>query len=181
MHCPDCGYEADDLAVFCPQCRHHFPENVKSDPREIPAGDLLFEGEAAGFSAKKIRMHCSACGHDVDDLAVFCPYCGHHFLESMEPDPREILAGDLLYEGEAAGFSGKELRHLEIELLQPSLFIALVVAAGLYFFVPPLQLITFSMAGLGIAPGAGIALVIGLVAGLIFYYMFRHSLRKFRS
>jgi hypothetical protein len=125
-------------------------------------------------------MHCPDCGYEVDDLAVFCPQCRHHF-ESGEPGPQEILAGDPLFEEEATGFSAKELRHLEIELLQPSLFLALAISAGLYFLVPPLQLITFSMAGMSIAPGAGIAIIIGLGAGLIFFYNERHALRKFRS
>jgi hypothetical protein len=125
-------------------------------------------------------MHCPDCGYEVDDQAVFCPQCRHHF-ESGEPGPLEILAGDPLFEEEATGFSTKELRHLEIELLQPSLFLALVVSAGLYLLISPLQLITISIAGLGIAPGAGIALLIGLGAGLIFFYMVRHSLRKFRA
>jgi hypothetical protein len=125
-------------------------------------------------------MHCPDCGYEADDRAVFCPQCRHHF-ESGEPGPEEILAGDPLFEEEPTGFSAKELRHLEIELLQPSLFLALVVAACLYFLVPPLQLITFSMAGMSIAPGAGIALIVGLCAGLIFYFAERHTLKKFRS
>jgi Zn finger protein HypA/HybF involved in hydrogenase expression len=181
MYCPDCGYKVDDHAVFCPRCRHHFPEIVESDPREIPAGDPLFEEAAAGFPAKKIRMHCSVCGHEVDDQAVFCPRCGHHFPENVEPDPREVSAGDPLFEQEVMGFSAKELRHLEVELLQPSLFLVLVVSAGLYFFIPPLQVFTFSMSGLTITPGAGLALLIGLAGGLLFFYTARHSLRKFRS
>jgi len=125
-------------------------------------------------------MHCPDCGYEVDDLAVFCPQCRHHF-ESSEPGPEEILAGDPLFEEEATGFSSKELRHLEIELLQPSLFLALAIAAGLYFLVPPLQLITFTLAGMSIAPGAGIAIVVGLATGLIFFYHERHALRTFRS
>ena len=156
MHCPDCGYEVDDLAVFCPQCRHHF-ESGEPGPLEIRAGDPLFEEEATGFSAKKIRMHCSVCGHKVDDQAVFCPQCRHHFPENVESDPREIPAGDPSFEGEATGFSAKELRHLEIELLQPSLFLTLVVSAGLYLLISPLQVFTISLSGLSIAPGAGLS------------------------
>jgi hypothetical protein len=125
-------------------------------------------------------MHCPDCGYEVDDSVVFCPQCRHHF-ERGEPGPVEILAGDPLFEEEPTGFSPKELRHLEIELLQPSLFLAMAVSAGLYFLVPPLQLITFSIADMSIAPGAGIAIFVGLGAGLIFFYRERHALRKFRS
>jgi hypothetical protein len=30
MQCPDCGYEADDTAIFCPQCRFQFREAADS-------------------------------------------------------------------------------------------------------------------------------------------------------
>ena len=125
-------------------------------------------------------MHCPDCGYEVDDRAVFCPQCRHHF-ESGEPDPQEILAGDPLFEEEPSGFTPKELRHLEVELLQPSLFLVLIVSAGLYFLVAPLRALSISTAGLSIAPGAGIALLIGIAAGLVFYYFERHALRKFRA
>jgi hypothetical protein len=126
-------------------------------------------------------MHCPDCGYEVDDLAVFCPQCRHHFLEHDGPDPQEVLAGDPLFEQETTGFTPKELRHLEVELLQPSLFLALIVSAGLYFLVTPLQALSISMGGMGIVPGAGIALIAGIVAGLLFFYSARHSLKKFRS
>jgi len=126
-------------------------------------------------------MHCPDCGYEADDRALFCPQCRHHFIENDEPAPGEILAGDPLFEEEPTGFSPKELRHLEVELLQPSLFLALIVSAGLFFLVAQLQSLSISMAGLSIAPGAGIALLTGLAAGLLFYYSARHSLRKFRS
>jgi hypothetical protein len=66
-------------------------------------------------------------------------------------------------------------------LLQPALFLVVVVSAGLYLLISPLQLFTIQLSGLSIALGAGLSFLIGIAAGVLFFFLARKSLRKFRS
>jgi hypothetical protein len=38
MQCPDCGYEVEDTAVFCPQCRFQFRD---TDDRPVVPGTTI--------------------------------------------------------------------------------------------------------------------------------------------
>jgi hypothetical protein len=67
MQCPDCGYEVDDSAVFCPQCRFQFREGADGlvttgdMVRDVPEhGEIIdesiFEERSRGFSVKELRQ-----------------------------------------------------------------------------------------------------------------------------
>ncbi len=69
MQCPYCGYEVDDDAVFCPQCRFQFREVaeeqgdardrfIKISKRGVTIDESLFEETKKtrkGFSEKELR------------------------------------------------------------------------------------------------------------------------------
>jgi hypothetical protein len=126
-------------------------------------------------------MQCPDCGYEVDDAVVFCPRCRYQFREVQDSGCQEIQMEDPLFEDEITGFSKKELRKLEVQLLQPALFLVVVVSAGLYLLVSPLQLFTLQLSGLSIAVGAGLSFLIGIAAGLLFFFLACKSLRKFRA
>jgi hypothetical protein len=126
-------------------------------------------------------MQCPDCGYEVDDAVVFCPQCRYQFREAQESGCQEIQTEDPLFEDKPTGFSEKELRQLEVQLLQPALFLVVVVSAGLYLLISPLQLFTIYLSGLSIALGAGLSFLIGIAAGLLFFFLARQSIRKFRS
>lgn len=65
MHCPDCGYEVDDTAVFCPQCRFQFREtddtsgNDDTPFQDTPGHDVeidesIFEQIPNALSGKEL-------------------------------------------------------------------------------------------------------------------------------
>jgi hypothetical protein len=67
MQCPDCGYEVEDTAVFCPQCRFQFretddtpvfPETTVPDTpvHGVEIDGSIFEQTPTGFSDKELRM-----------------------------------------------------------------------------------------------------------------------------
>ncbi len=63
MECPACGYQADDAAVFCPNCRYQFREDTGEEPEPVPdtsAQEEVFENFVAEiprkFSGKELRM-----------------------------------------------------------------------------------------------------------------------------
>jgi hypothetical protein len=67
MQCPDCGYEVDDTAVFCPQCRFRFREidDTQAFPDttvpDIPVhegetGESIFKQAPKAFSDKELMQ-----------------------------------------------------------------------------------------------------------------------------
>jgi hypothetical protein len=126
-------------------------------------------------------MQCPDCGYEVDDEVVFCPQCRYQFREAQDNNCMEIQTEDPLFEDKPTGFTEKELKGLEVQLLQPALFLVIVISAGLYLLIVPLQMVTIQMSGLSIALGAGLSFLIGIAAGLLFFFLARKSLRKFRS
>ena len=126
-------------------------------------------------------MQCPDCGYEVDDAVVFCPRCRFQFREAQDSDGLAIQAEDPLFEATPTGFSGKELRQLEVQLLTPALFLTLVISAGLYLLISPLQMFTLQLFGMSIALGASLSFLIGIAAGLLFFFLARRSLRKFRA
>jgi hypothetical protein len=67
MQCPDCGYDVDNSAVFCPQCRFQFRDT--SDRPVIPGTTIpdtpvhdvgidesIFEQTPQAFSDKELRQ-----------------------------------------------------------------------------------------------------------------------------
>jgi hypothetical protein len=67
MQCPDCGYDVDDAAVFCPQCRYHFQETDEAPvvpdttipDTPVRYGEIdesIFEERQKTLSDKELRM-----------------------------------------------------------------------------------------------------------------------------
>ncbi len=67
MQCPDCGYEVDASAVFCPQCRFQFRDSADEtaaasdtvmDVRErgVISDDSIFEETSSGFPDKELMQ-----------------------------------------------------------------------------------------------------------------------------
>lgn len=48
MRCPDCGYEADDASIFCPQCRFRFRDIIEEPDM---AGDTIIDLPQRGIIA----------------------------------------------------------------------------------------------------------------------------------
>lgn len=63
MECPECGFDVDGSANFCPMCRHRFQESLVDDP--LPAGEQeqaaettaepLPDEELEKFSGKELQ------------------------------------------------------------------------------------------------------------------------------
>jgi hypothetical protein len=133
-------------------------------------------------------MECPECGYDVEDGANFCPQCRHAFREtgpafgSLVPDPAvdspvHAPGNDEIPEG----FSGKELRYLKVQLLQPSLFVVAGVAITGYLTVPQVQNYSFEAFGHSFPSGGAMCVLAGIVVGGIFYWGMSARLAKFRS
>lgn len=67
MQCPDCGYEVDVSAVFCPQCRFQFRETddtpvvpdktfFDTTVHEGKTDESIFEQTPKAFSDKELRQ-----------------------------------------------------------------------------------------------------------------------------
>jgi hypothetical protein len=136
MQCPDCGYEADDAAVFCPQCRFQFREGTEEPA--APA-DTVIDLPERGM---------------IDDVSIF--------------------------EEEQKGFSLKELRLLEVHLIQPAVLIVLVISLVVYTVISTVPFIPLTIAGLSFGVTGIICLACGLAAGILFFVLARKSLEKFR-
>jgi hypothetical protein len=136
MQCPDCGYEVDDTAVFCPRCR--FPFRETSDTPVVP-------------------------GTSIPDTPV-------HDAES----------GESLIEKTQQAFSDKELRMLEVQLLQPAILVVLVISLVMYTVISTVPFIPVTVAGLSFGVTGIICLALGLVAGMLFFILSRRSLEKLR-
>jgi hypothetical protein len=135
MQCPDCGYEADIAAVFCPQCRYQFRET-----EEIPFPDTAGYGRPV---------------HDVD------------IDESFFEETRN-------------GFSDKELRMLEVQMLQPSVLVVLIFSLFTYSCILTAPPAPVTVAGLKFGVTGIVSLACGLIAGIIFFFLARRSIVKFR-
>jgi hypothetical protein len=141
MQCPDCGYEVEDTAVFCPQCRFRFREAA-----EGPAvtADTVTDVPGSGV---------------ITDDSIFEET---HSQETPTP------------------FTAKELKQLEIQLLQPAVLVVLIISVFVYSLVWTVPFIPVSIAGLDFSMTGVICLACGLFAGLVFFYISWRSLVKFR-
>jgi hypothetical protein len=136
MQCPDCGYEADDAAVFCPQCRFQF--------REGTGGPAIATDTVIGLPGRGVVVD-----------------------ESIFEDPQK-------------GFSEKELRLLEVQLIQPAVLVVLLISLFSYTVISTVPFIPVTIAGLSLGMTGVICLACGLVAGTVFFVIARRSLVKFR-
>lgn len=145
MQCPGCGYDADDAAVFCPQCRFRF-RNAPDEP--------LFETEESEPEAP---------------------------VETVMDLPERGFADDdsISQEAEKA-FTGKELRLLEVQLIQPAVLIVLVGSLVTYTVIMDIPFIPLTIGRLSFSLAGIVCLIAGLAAGITFFFLCRRSLRQFR-
>jgi hypothetical protein len=136
MQCPDCGYDADDAAVFCPQCRFRF-RNEEDGPA------------VATETTADMANH----GFDADES---------------------------IFETPPGGFSEKELRQLEVQLIQPTVLIVLIISLGMYTVISTVPFIPLTIAGLNFGITGILCLACGVLAGILFFVLSRQSLAKFR-
>lgn len=140
-------------------------------------------------------MYCPDCGYETDDAVIFCPQCRFQFREApgepVPPDKGTGLPGRSITEEESlfevprseAGlkaFTGKELRQMEVQLLQPAVLVVLVIALSSYTVLSAVPFIPVTIAGISLGVTGIVCLVSGLVAGIIFFFLARVWLRKFR-
>jgi len=145
MQCPGCGYEADDAAIFCPQCRFQFRKG---------ADEPLFREEINEPAAPA-------------DTVIDLPEHG-------------MIDDDSIFEEAQKGFSRKELRLLEVQLIQPAVLIVLVISLVVYTVISAVPFIPISIAGQSFGVTGIICLSFGLAAGMVFFILARRSLGKFR-
>jgi hypothetical protein len=145
MQCPDCGYEADDAAVFCPQCRFQFRNGA-----EEPA----------------FRDDINEPAPPVDTV--------------MDLPERGFIDDDTIFEEEQKAFSSKELRLLEVQLIQPAILIVLTISLVIYTVIANIPFIPLTVAGISFGVTGIICLAAGLVAGGVFFFIVRRSLWRFR-
>jgi len=134
-------------------------------------------------------MQCPDCGYEVDNAAVFCPQCRFQFQETDDapfPDPtipdtpvhdREM--DESIFEERQKTFSDKELRMLEVQLMQPAVLVVLVIALITYTLIGTIPFIPLTIAGLNFGITGILCLACGILAGIVFFFFFRRSLLKF--
>jgi uncharacterized membrane protein len=142
MQCPDCGYEADAAAIFCPQCRFQF-RDITGEP--VQTTDTIIDHPERGVIADE------------------------SILEETQTEERD------------KAFTDKELRQLEVQLLQPAVLVVLIIALVSYTVLSAVPFISLTIAGLIIGVTGIICLACGLFFGMIFYFLMWRSLVKFRS
>jgi hypothetical protein len=142
MHCPDCGYDADDAAIFCPRCRFQFRDIIEEEP-----------------------VHGTGTIIDLPERGII---------------PDETVPEETEASGRVQAFSEKERRQLELQLLQPSVVVVLVVALFSYTVLGSVPFVPLSVAGMSLGTAGIICLACGIVAGLLFHYLEKRSIRNFR-
>ena len=147
MQCPDCGYDADDAAVFCPQCRYQFRDIIEEEP--LYTADTLIDLPERGI---------------ITDERV---------LDEDLPPNHEIPAAE-------QRFSAKEIVQLDIQLLQPSMLVVLIVALVAYSVLSAVPFIPLTWDGISFSITGLVCLAAGLFSGLVFFLLVRHSLRSSR-
>jgi hypothetical protein len=136
-------------------------------------------------------MYCPDCGYEVSADTVFCPQCRFQFREIAEEPAiaeetiidlpeRGVISDESILEEVPKGFSDKELRLLEVQLIQPALLLVLIISLSVYTVISTVPFIPVSLAGQSFGVTGIICLACGLVAGLIFFILARRSLGKFR-
>ncbi len=130
MECPECGYDAEDAANFCPQCRHEFKEP-----------DVEFESLPSATGTEEPSS-----------------------LATPEKNP-EL-------------FSRKELQHLRVHLLQPSMLMTAGVAITGDVTVPQVRDVSFNALGQTYPAGGALCVIAGIVIGALFYGVMSARARK---
>jgi hypothetical protein len=130
-------------------------------------------------------MQCPGCGYEADDSAVFCPQCRFRFrktgpLPVPDTPAGNVKNGESFFEETHQAFSDKELRMLEVQLLQPAILVALGIFLCTYTVLSTVPFIPIAVAGQTIGMAGILCLAGGLVAGILFFLVTRRSLRNFR-
>lgn len=151
MQCPDCGYMADDAAVFCPRCRFQFREAfggpVFPEEEDVPGPTEPF------FDLPERRM--------------------------IEDDPVPADTGS--NERKAAeAFTEKERRFLAASLLQTSVLVVLIGAGVTWTAIAEVPFVSVTAYGLSFGIAGILSLCAGLFAGVLFFLIARRQLGTFR-
>lgn len=135
-------------------------------------------------------MECPDCGYQADEAAVFCPNCRFRFRDSTDAgDEAGIMVPDTpvqeeVFEDFVAGiprrFSEKDLRMLDVQLQQTAVLVVLIVSLFLYTLIGTIPFVPVTVAGVSLGVAGIICLAGGLIAGLLFFFLSRRSLAKFR-
>jgi hypothetical protein len=135
-------------------------------------------------------MQCPDCGYEVDDTVVFCPRCRYQFRKTdtapaagaagTHPPLHDTEIDDTFFEESRNGFSDKEIRLLEVQLLQPAVLVVVIIALFTYSLVLNVPFIPVTIAGLSFGVTGIVCLTCGLLAGFAFYYLELRSLVRFR-
>jgi hypothetical protein len=135
-------------------------------------------------------MQCPDCGYEVDNAAVFCPQCRFQFQETDNaPFPDTTIPDttvhdremdESIFEERQTMFSDKELRMLEVQLMQPAVLVVLVIALVTYTLIGTIPFIPLTIAGLNFGITGILCLTCGILAGIVFFFFSRRSLVKFR-
>jgi hypothetical protein len=135
-------------------------------------------------------MQCPDCGYEVDNAAVFCPQCRFQFQETDNaPFPDTTIPDttvhdremdESIFEERQTMFSDKELRMLEVQLMQPAVLVVLVITLVTYTLIGTIPFIPLPIAGLNFGITGILCLTCGILAGIVFFFFSRRSLVKFR-
>jgi hypothetical protein len=131
-------------------------------------------------------MQCPDCSSEVDDAVVFCPHCRYQFKEMEEtgndqPFPARTPGSKRPAIEKPETFTKKEIKQLEIHLLQPALVLVLTVSLFLYIVTPDMSVFQIMLSGQKLELRGAMCLFVGLLAGIIFFLLYRRGVRKFRA
>jgi len=147
-------------------------------------------------------MQCPDCGYAVDEAAVFCPRCRYQFRDVVEEEPlypadtvidlpeRGIILDESVIDEDPVPrqdsppaeqrLSGRELVQLEVQLLQPSALVVLIVALAAYSLLAAVPFIPVTWNGITFGITGLICLAAGLFSGVIFLVLARYWIRSYR-
>jgi hypothetical protein len=136
-------------------------------------------------------MQCPDCGYEVEDTAVFCPRCRFQFRETDDSPgfPDTPVPDTPLHDGETdesifdrkpKRFSDKELMQLKVQLMVPTVLVVLIISLFTYTVISTVPFSPVALAGLSFGVTGIICLACGLLAGIVFFFLARRSLAKFR-
>lgn len=141
-------------------------------------------------------MQCPDCGYGVDDAAIFCPQCRFQFRDILEEPAwaadtvidlpeRGVIAEQTIPEEsrpqeQKKAFTARELRMLEVHLLQPASVIVLTISLVTYTVISAVPFVPVIIAGLHFGITGIICLACGLACGIVFFLGVRGSLVRFR-
>jgi hypothetical protein len=120
-------------------------------------------------------MQCPTCGYEsIAEEAVFCPQCRHQFREpeyevifDSPPYPVPEQRGSRKADGDV--FTKKEIRLMQVQLLQPAILVMLSLAAALYLSSGRIPELSIMVSTVEVRYGGLLCLFTGAVVAWIFY------------